>query len=217
MEKLICNRLVMVGVLLLHGIALVIVLTAPAPDTRISARSRSAVTRVWVQIGAMKAQRGPAMEQNGRGQSLARPSPERSRPSDSERPTATTSAKLADDDYFWPEQLVSHPYPQEDVSIDDSCFKEGSSVLKIWINAAGKVDRIDIVSSTLTAQCVAIATRAFSQAHFIPGVKEGGIAVNSLWFVEIAGTTPPPSSVPVDVPHQLTNSRPRKIGLVDER
>jgi len=86
---------------------------------------------------------------------------------------------------------VSHPYPRDDIAIDDNCFKEGSAILKVWINAEGKVDRIDVVSSTLTAHCEALGTQAFSQAHFVPGVKEGNLAVNSLWFVEIGGTTYP--------------------------
>jgi len=187
MGKRTCNWLVAAGVLLLHGVVL---LTTPAPGVRILFRSRPASTLILVQVGTALEPLGPPAQENENGRSAAptAPAAELSTRRDIATHPVALAAKTADDDYFWPEQLVSHPYPQEDVFIDDSCFKEGSSVLKVWINATGKVDRIDVVSGNLTAQCVAIATRAFSLAHFVPGVKDGNVAVNSLWFVEIGGT-----------------------------
>jgi len=191
MAKRSCKRLVTAVVLLLHAAALLSMLTAPAPGARISARSRSAATLILVQVSAAPAQNSAAAQDNKNGRSAATPAraPDQSRHLDSAPNTVALAARPADDDYYWPDQLVSHPYPQDDVAIDNSCFKEGGAVLKVWINSEGKVDHVDVVSSTLAPHCIALAAQAFSQAHFVPGAKEGNVTVNSLWFVEIGSTT----------------------------
>ncbi len=100
---------------------------------------------------------------------------------------AIAVAAAGNGQYFLPEQLISHPYPQDDVVLDSACLMHGVAILKLWISEEGKVDRIEATDSTQESQCLDAALQAFSHATFVPGTREGNVAVKSMWFVEISG------------------------------
>lgn len=69
----------------------------------------------------------------------------------------------------------------------------GSVQIKVFIDAIGIPDEIEIVESTLPDYYVTSLTNAFSKARFQPAMR-GGVAVNSWRVIEItyADGEPPP-------------------------
>ena len=79
-------------------------------------------------------------------------------------------------------------YPSE---LHNSKHSGGKVILRLWIDEAGHVAKVEMASSDLPAVFAEVAARAFMQADFLPG-RKNGLAVKSK--VEAALFYPPRDS-----------------------
>ena len=85
--------------------------------------------------------------------------------------------------YFLTSELDVIPKAQHDINLQPSelqNFKHegGKVVLRLWIDEAGRVAKVEPVSSDLPAIFAEVATRVFMQASFLPG-RKNDLAVKS--------------------------------------
>jgi TonB family protein len=91
--------------------------------------------------------------------------------------------------YYTPDQLSKRPQPLAKAELDppdlNPIVASGKVVLQLWIDAGGKVTRIEIESNNLPPKFVSTALRAFEQLRFVPGEREGR-AVGTVLKIEVA-------------------------------
>jgi len=85
--------------------------------------------------------------------------------------------------YFSTSELDVIPEIRRDIDLYPSELHNhehhgGKIVLRLWIDEAGLVAKAEPVSSNLPAIFAEVATRAFMQANFLPG-RKNGLAVKS--------------------------------------
>lgn len=85
--------------------------------------------------------------------------------------------------YYSASELDAIPTIQRDIDLYPPELRDfkhggGKAVLRLWIDEAGHVAKVEPVSSDLTAIFIEVATRVFLQAHFLPG-RKNGLAVKS--------------------------------------
>lgn len=85
--------------------------------------------------------------------------------------------------YFLASELDVIPISQRDIDLyppELHNFKHGGGkiVLRLWIDEAGRVAKVEPVSSELPSIFAEVATRVFMQANFLPG-KKNDLAVKS--------------------------------------
>ena len=91
-------------------------------------------------------------------------------------------------DYYTPEQLTKRPQPLAKADLDPPDIKpilaSGRLILKLWINARGRVARVDVESSSLPEKFTRTAVEAFEELRFEPGERDGQ-AVGSVLKIEV--------------------------------
>lgn len=85
--------------------------------------------------------------------------------------------------YFLTSELDVIPKIQHDIDLQPSELRNfkhdgGKVVLRLWIDEAGRVAKVEPVSSELPAIFAEVATRVFMQANFLPG-RKNNLAVKS--------------------------------------
>ncbi len=80
--------------------------------------------------------------------------------------------------YFSTSELDTIPEIRHDIDLYPSELQNlvhsgGKVVLRLWINEAGHVEKVEQASSDLPAIYSEVATRVFMQANFLPGEKNG--------------------------------------------
>lgn len=85
--------------------------------------------------------------------------------------------------YYPAAELDAIPTIQHDIDLyppELHSFRHGGGelVLRLWIDETGRVARAEPANSEMTGIIAEVAARAFMQAHFLPGMKNG-LAVKS--------------------------------------
>lgn len=85
--------------------------------------------------------------------------------------------------YFSPPELDVIPKIQRDIDLyppelNNLDHRGGKISLRLWIDETGHVAKVETVSSDLPAFFAEVAVRAFMQADFLPG-RKNGLAVKS--------------------------------------
>ena len=98
------------------------------------------------------------------------------------------SAQIGLSPYYEAKELDTRPAILDDIPIDPPELRNestgGSLILKLWINAFGRVDAVDVVQSALPPAFEQQAIKAFKNSRFSPGIRHGA-AVGSTMLVEM--------------------------------
>jgi len=90
--------------------------------------------------------------------------------------------------FYSPDQLSKRPQPLAKAELDppdlNPIVASGKLVLNLWIDAGGKVTRIEIDSNNLPPKFVRTALIAFEQMRFVPGERDGR-AVGTVLKIEV--------------------------------
>ena len=98
--------------------------------------------------------------------------------------------------YFPASELDAKPYPTRRIDLDFPPQKDGIEYygklkLKVFIDAQGGVDRVEVVDASVPTRFLDVAVKAFSEARWEPG-RRWGRRVKSVKAVEIDYDPPVP-------------------------
>jgi TonB family protein len=122
----------------------------------------------------------------------AKPAP--SRTASAPRDAASAGAALPKPYYYRASELAERPLPLHAIEPNvpaDAAALSGRLKLRVYINEHGAVDAVDVVEADPAGEFEETVARAFSEARFRPGYKDGA-AVKSQLALEVRFGEPAP-------------------------